>query len=110
MSFFRITLLPLILSAAPVLACGNGECEPPAPPSPPPVVEPLTTRSSDRDPTIAPSVIHYGYCCQVGGKMRVGTAWLRDPVTAYEQCRARQDRMQSLPECPARLGGRKGGE
>lgn len=138
-----IAILGFALLAAPALACGNGECEPPPPP-PPPVVEPPTPEppapapeppapeppvaeppapeppvpppamgkagSESRDPRTATRVIHYGFCCQIDGKMRVSTAWLRDPVTAHEQCRAREERLQSLPECPRRIREREGGE
>lgn len=107
-----LALLTLTFLAAPVLGCGNGECELPAPP--PPVVEPPTPRPplqpDDRDPVVSTPVIHYGFCCQSGGKMRVSTAWLRDPVTAYEQCQAREERLQSLPECPRRIADQEGGE
>lgn len=114
MSLFRITLLSLTLSAAPAWACGNGECEPPPPPPPPPevVVGPAPTLHApdDRDPAIVTPVIHYAYCCQIDGEMQVRTGWLRDPVTALEQCRAREERLQSLPECPHRPRATEGGE
>jgi hypothetical protein len=106
--------------------------EPPPPPPKPPVVkppvaeppvaqppvaappvaspEPSPLPEDDRDPPTATPVIHYSYCCQIEGKMRVGTGWLRDPVTAYEQCRAREERLQSLPECPRRIRTLEGGE
>lgn len=112
----RVTLLSLFLSAAPALACGNGECDPPPPPPPPPpvVVDPPAPlpgpRRQDRDPAVATPVIHYGYCCQIDGTMVVSTAWLRDPVVAHEQCRARAERLQSLPSCPRRIQRREGGE
>ncbi len=105
------TVLALTFLAAPALACNDGSCEPPPPPEPPAVSPPMASPApSDRDP-VAPSVaIHYGYCCQIDGKMRVGTAWLRDPVKAYEQCQAREESLQSLPECPRRIRDQEGGE
>lgn len=110
---FIFSLLTAALLAGPAVACGNGECPPPPPPPPPPpVVEPPVVRppSVDRDPIIATPVIHYGVCCSVGGKMHVTTGWLRDPVTAYEQCQAREERLQSLPECPRRVRDQVGGQ
>ena len=113
------TIVTLAFLAAPALACGNGECEPPPPPTAPPVVEPPVAappvaapvrQSDDREPSAPHVAIHFGYCCQVDGKMRVSTAWLRDPVTAYEQCQAREERLQSLPECPRRIADYEGGE
>lgn len=124
-----IAVLALALLAARALACGNGECDPPPasppnveppvaeppsvepPPVEPPAVEPpgaeppavADPQPDDRDPPVAAAVIHYGFCCQIDGKMRVRTAWLRDPDAALEQCRARQERLQSLPECPRRI-------
>lgn len=109
-----LSILILAFLAAPVLACGKGECDPPPPPSPPPAVEPPPPERSpqpdDRDQAAPHVAIHYGFCCQVDGKMRVSTAWLRDPVTALEQCRAREERLQSLPECPRRIRDQEGGE
>ena len=135
----RSPILPifvLALLAAPALACGNGECDPPPPPPKPPVVEPppkppvveppvvtppvaeppnappapSPLPADDRDPPAATPVIHFSYCCQIEGEMRVGTGWLRDPVKAVEQCRAREERLQSLPECPRRIRALEGGE
>ena len=111
---FILPLLTAALLAGPALACGNGECEPPPPPPPPPppvVVVPEVPRApDDRDPAIATPVIHYGVCCSIDGKMYVTTGWLRDPVTAMQQCQAREERLQSLPECPRRLRDQEGGE
>ena len=108
------TIVTLAFLAAPALACGNGECEPPPPPPAPPVVEPPVAapvrQSDDREPSAPHVAIHFGYCCQVDGQMRVSTAWLRNPVTANEQCQARQERLRSLPECPRRIGKQEGGE
>jgi hypothetical protein len=122
-----VPILALAFLAAPALACGNGECEPPVkkdppvvveppppPPPAPPVVEPPVaapiSQSPDREPSAPQVAIHFGYCCQVDGKMRVSTAWLRDPVKALEHCRAREERLQSLPECPDRIQRQEGGE
>lgn len=103
--------LTLTFLAMPALACNDGSCEPPPPPPPPPVVvAPDPIGDMDRDPVAPSRIIHYGYCCQIGGKMHVSTAWLRDPVAAYEQCQAREERMQSLPECPDRIRRQEGGE
>lgn len=104
------TILALAFLAVPALACGNGECDPPPPPLPPEAEQPVPTPDADRDPVAPTPIIHYGFCCQTGGKMRVSTAWLRDPVKALEQCRAREERLQSLPECPRRIRDQKGGE
>jgi len=122
-----LAILALAFLAAPALACGNGECEPPPPPpEKPPVVEPppppekppvvappaaaRLVPEGDRDPAPASVTIHYGYCCQIDGAMQVSTGWLRDPVTALEQCRAREVRLQSLPECPRHVRRTEGGE
>ncbi|MCU0902420.1 MAG: hypothetical protein MUE83_00915 [Tabrizicola sp.] len=87
---------------------------PPAgsPPELPPVSAPPTLAPSpgDRDPVAAGQAIHYGYCCQIDGRMHVSTAWLRNPVTALEQCRAREERLQSLPRCPRWVHRQEGGE
>lgn len=106
-----VTLLALVVLAAPALAYGNGEGSPPSLPPPEVVVPaPAAGTPDDRDPTVASPVIHYGFCCQIEGKMQVGTGWLRDPVIALEQCRAREERLQSLPECPRRIRDQEGGE
>jgi|GEM_PF-5365148 len=116
-----IAVLALALLAAPALACGNGECDPPPakveppvaeppvaepPVPPPPAVEPPSAplpTPDDGDPLQPYVAPHFAHCCQIEGRMYVRTAWLRDPVTALEQCRAREERLQSLPECPRRI-------
>lgn len=107
----RFPLFALLVAAhvAPAFACGDGSCEPPPPPPLPVVVAPDLIGGKDRDPSAPSRIIHYGFCCQIEGKMRVSTAWLRDPVTAHEQCQAREERMQSLPECPDRIRRQEGG-
>lgn len=119
-----IALFSYTFLATATLACGNGECEPPVkenppvvveppPPAPPPVVAPVAPAApgpDGRDPVASTPVIHYGYCCQIDGRMQVSTAWLRDPVKAYEQCRAREERLKSLPECPRWVHRQEGGE
>ena len=103
-----LSILTLALLAAPALACGNGECDPPPPPPPPSA--PTLEADGSRDPVAPTPVIHYGFCCAIEGRMHVSTAWLRDPVRAYEQCRAREERLQSLPQCPRRIRSQEGGE
>lgn len=104
-----IILLTLAFLAAPALACGNGECDPPAPEAP-------AARSIDHDgEPVAPGIVQlYGYCCQIDGRTRLSVAWGADPDAALAQCLARAERLGKLPACLDRLAMRirrlEGGE
>jgi hypothetical protein len=103
-TLLALTMMGLVLSAAPVAACGDGECDPPPPPATPRVI--TATPDADPDPHTPGQVIHFALCCAEDGNPTWRTALFRDPVQAALQCQARALRYdqagQSLPECPRR--------
>lgn len=100
---YRLSLILPILAAvaSPALACGDGSCDPK--PDPDPV---SNARAIDGEPVQRHVTVQYGYCCQLDGAMRYSAPWGRDSELALEQCRAREKRLEVLPECPARLAAR----
>lgn len=103
-----LILFTLAFLAGPALACGDGSCDPTPPtPDPEPAPQPgPEPRSTDGEPVLRHVTVQYGYCCRVDGAMRFSAPWGSDPAVALGQCRAREQRLEVLPDCPPLLSTR----